>query len=79
VVVRTILTPAIGLALIRQLLRETGGAFRKRRAAKISRAEMMRWFQWTTEQQTTQATGISQRIQGYLSKNKREAALRSKT
>jgi GT2 family glycosyltransferase len=77
--VRTIISPSVGLALIKQLLREASGAFRKRRPAKISRAEMMRWFRWTAEQPTTQATGMSERIQRYLSKNKREAALRSRT
>jgi len=79
VIVRAIISPSIGVALIRQLGRHTVSAFRKRRPAKISRAEMMKWFQWTTEQPTIQATGMSDRIQRYLSKNKREAALRSKT
>lgn len=79
VVIRTIISPSVGVALIRQLLKEAGGALRKRRSPKISRAEMLKWFQWTTEQPTTQATGISDRIQRYLSKNKREAALRSRT
>ncbi len=77
--VRTVVSPRIGLALMRQLLREAGGAFRKRRSPKISRDEMLKWFEWTTEQPTTQATGISDRIQHYLSKNKREAALRRET
>ncbi len=79
VVIRTIISPNVGLVLIKQLLREAGGAFRKRRSAQIGRAEMMRWFQWTTEQPTTQATGITERIQRYLSKNKREAAMRNNT
>ncbi len=79
VLLRTILSPSVGLALIQQLFREAGGAFGKRQQAKISRAEMLKWFEWTTEQPTTQATGISERIQRYLSKNKREAALRSRT
>jgi len=79
VLVRTIISPSVGIALIRQLLREVGGAFRKRRPAKISRAEMLKWFQWTTEQPTGQATGMGDRIQRYLSKNKREAALRRET
>ncbi len=79
VLIRMIISPRVGFALIRQLLREVVDAIRKRQPAKISRVEMIKWFQWTTEQPTTQATGIGERIQRYLSKNKREAALRSRT
>ncbi len=78
-VVRMIISPSVGTALARQLWRESGKALKKRRPAAISRSEMMKWFHWTTEQPTTQATGMTERIQHYLSKNKREAALRSRT
>lgn len=74
-IVRTLLSPRIGLALIGQLGRNAGGAFRKRQHPKISRAEMTRWFAWTSEQPTTQALGIMARLQGYLSNNKRKAVL----
>jgi GT2 family glycosyltransferase len=78
-VVRLILSPSVGWALIRQFVRQAGTGLRQRRAAKISRDEMLKWFRWTTEQPTTQATGLTERIQRYIGKNKREAALRSRT
>jgi GT2 family glycosyltransferase len=78
-VVRLIVSPSVGWALVRQLWRESGKAFSKRRTAASSRDEMLKWFRWTSEQPTTQATGMSERIQRYLSKNKQAAALRSKT
>ena len=78
-VARTLISPAVGVALFKQLWRHTGKMLNKRRAAAISRVEMLKWFRWTTEQPTTQAIGISERIQRYISKNKQEAALRSKS
>ncbi|MBA3869863.1 MAG: glycosyltransferase family 2 protein [Anaerolineae bacterium] len=76
-VLRLILSPSVGWALVRQMWRHSSTALGKRKPAKISRDEMLKWFQWTSEQPTTQATGMNERIQRYLSKNKREAALRS--
>jgi GT2 family glycosyltransferase len=79
VVVRMAISPSVGWALAQQLWRHAATSLGKRRAAAISRSEMMKWFRWTSEQPTTQATGVTERIQRYLSKNKRETALRSRT
>jgi GT2 family glycosyltransferase len=68
VVVRTVISPSVGMALAQQLWRQSGKALSQRRPPAISRSEMMQWFRWTTEQPTTQATGIIERIQRYLRK-----------
>ncbi len=74
-IARTLLSPAIGVALIRQVASQAGGALRKRQPPKISRAEMLGWYVWTSEQPTTQPLGLMARIRGYLSKSKRKAVL----
>ncbi|MCA0456206.1 MAG: glycosyltransferase family 2 protein [Chloroflexi bacterium] len=74
-IARTLLSPRIGWALMRQLGRNAVGALRKRQPPKISRAEMLRWYAWTSEQPTTQALGMMARVRGYMSRTRHKAVL----
>ncbi|MCS7072461.1 MAG: glycosyltransferase family 2 protein [Anaerolinea sp.] len=63
---RLVLTPLLGLRLIRQVLRGAPAALRARRRPAIPRAEMLRWYRWSAAQPTGQTRGLVRRVQVYI-------------
>lgn len=63
---RILLTPRLGLALIRQVGGGAITALRGRRPPVIPRAEMLRWYQWSAAQTTTQPLGLVGRLRAYV-------------
>jgi GT2 family glycosyltransferase len=59
---RLVVTPRLGLRMIRQLAQLTPKMWRKRRRPVVGRGEMRVWFRWSQAQVTGQPTSIQGRL-----------------
>lgn len=56
---RLVISPRLGMVLTAGLLRRGSSGLRRRKRARLSRAQMTEWFRWSAKQPTLQRSGLS--------------------
>ncbi|MCC6801963.1 MAG: glycosyltransferase family 2 protein [Anaerolineae bacterium] len=67
---RLILTPAMGSRVLLQVVRNAPGAFRKRRKPALPRRDMLGWYHWSSHQPTAQQSGAVERVRAYVARRR---------